>query len=58
MKLTILSDNTTLIDWYFLGKPEFSAFVKNGDTRIPFNTGYSGIFIENAQKMRLTLEYD
>jgi len=56
MKLTILSDNNTLIDWYFLSEPGFSAFVEDGDTRILFDTGYSGIFVENAQKMRLALD--
>jgi len=56
MDLTLLSDNNTLIDRYFLGEPGFSAFIEDRDARILFDVGYSGIFIANAQKMGIRLD--
>lgn len=34
MKLTILVDNNTLIDRYFLGEPGLSFFIEEDDKRI------------------------
>jgi 7,8-dihydropterin-6-yl-methyl-4-(beta-D-ribofuranosyl)aminobenzene 5'-phosphate synthase len=56
MDLTLLSDNNTLIDRYFLGEPGFSAYIEDRDVRILFDVGYSGIFIANAQKMDIRLD--
>lgn len=55
MKLTVLVDNNTLIDRYFLAEPALSFFIEDGDTRILFDTGYSDAFIKNADKMRIDL---
>ena len=51
MKLTVLLDNNTLIDHYFLGEPGVSYFLEDGDTYVLFDVGYSDAFIRNAQKM-------
>ncbi|WDP92228.1 MAG: MBL fold metallo-hydrolase [Desulfobacter sp.] len=51
MKLTVLVDNNTLIDRYFTAEPGLSLLIEDGETRILFDTGYSDLFIRNAQKM-------
>lgn len=51
MKLTVLVDNNTLIDRYFSGEPGLSLLIEDRDTRVLFDTGYSDLFIRNAQKM-------
>ncbi|MCY9204444.1 MBL fold metallo-hydrolase [Bacillus atrophaeus] len=55
MKLSVLVDNNTFIDRYFLGEPALSFFIEEGDKRILFDTGYSDIFIKNAEKMKIDL---
>jgi len=55
MRLTVLTDNNTLIDRYFLGEPGVSYLIQDGSTRILFDVGYSNAFIVNAQKMHLDL---
>jgi 7,8-dihydropterin-6-yl-methyl-4-(beta-D-ribofuranosyl)aminobenzene 5'-phosphate synthase len=55
MKLTILVDNTTIIDRYYLGEPGFSCLLGSSGTRILFDTGYSGVFIDNAAALGLDL---
>lgn len=48
-------DNNTFIDRYFLGEPALSFFIEEGDKRILFDTGYSDIFMRNAEKMKIDL---
>lgn len=55
MKLTILLDNNTLIDRYFLGEPGVSYLIEDGGTKILFDVGYSDAFIINARKMGINL---
>jgi len=56
MKLTVLVDNTTLIDEkYFIAEPAFSIFIEEEKTNVLFDTGYSDAFINNAQKMGIDL---
>jgi 7,8-dihydropterin-6-yl-methyl-4-(beta-D-ribofuranosyl)aminobenzene 5'-phosphate synthase len=55
MKLSVLVDNNTFIDRYFLGEPALSFFIEEGEKRILFDTGYSDVFIKNAEKMRIDL---
>ncbi len=57
MKLTVLVDNNTLIDRYLLGEPGVSYLIQEAGKRILFDTGYSDVFMRNAQKMNLSL-YD
>lgn len=55
MKLTVLIDNNTLIDRYFLGEPGVSYLIEDEDKQILFDVGYSNAFIINAQKLNLNL---
>lgn len=55
MKLTVLSDNNTLIDRYFLGEPAVSYFIECGGRRILFDVGYSDVYVRNAQKLGIDL---
>lgn len=55
MKLTVLVDNNTYIDNYFFGEPGLSFYIEDNDTKILFDTGYSDIFIKNANKLNINL---
>lgn len=55
MKLKVLVDNNTFIDEYYLGEPAVSYYIKDEDTKILFDTGYSDAFIKNAKKMEIDL---
>jgi 7,8-dihydropterin-6-yl-methyl-4-(beta-D-ribofuranosyl)aminobenzene 5'-phosphate synthase len=51
MKLSVLVDNNTLIDRYFMAEPGLSLLIEDKETRVLFDTGYSDIFLKNAEKM-------
>ena len=51
LKLNVLVDNNTLIDRYFKAEPGLSFWIESDGKKILFDTGYSDIFIENAQIM-------
>lgn len=55
MKLTVLVDNNTYIDRYYLGEPALSFYIEDGTEKILFDTGYSDAFIKNAEKMGIDL---
>ncbi len=55
MKITILTDNNTIIDRYFLGEPGFSVYIEDENKKILFDFGYSDVFLQNAKKMRIDL---
>jgi 7,8-dihydropterin-6-yl-methyl-4-(beta-D-ribofuranosyl)aminobenzene 5'-phosphate synthase len=55
MKLTVLIDNNTLIDRYFLAEPGVSYLIQDNDKQVLFDVGYSNAFILNAQKMDINL---
>ena len=55
MKLTVLVDNHTYIDRYFLGEPAVCYLIEDGDRVILLDVGYSNVFIENAERMGLDL---
>jgi 7,8-dihydropterin-6-yl-methyl-4-(beta-D-ribofuranosyl)aminobenzene 5'-phosphate synthase len=55
LKLTVLLDNNTFIDRYFLAEPAVSFYIEDGDKRILFDVGYSNAFISNAEKMGINL---
>lgn len=48
MKLTVLADNYTIIDRYYLGEPALSFLLEDGADKILFDTGYSDVFLKNA----------
>ncbi len=55
MKLTVLMDNNTYIDQYYLGEPAVSYYMEDGDARILLDCGYSDAFIRNAEAMGIDL---
>ena len=54
MKLTVLTDNNTIIDQYYLGEPAVSYFIDDGDFRLLFDVGYSDAYLRNAQSMGIS----
>ena len=54
MKLTILSDNNTLIDQYLLGEPGFSCLIEAEGKRFLLDTGYFGVFAKNAETLGIS----
>jgi 7,8-dihydropterin-6-yl-methyl-4-(beta-D-ribofuranosyl)aminobenzene 5'-phosphate synthase len=56
MTLTVLVDNNTLIDQYYVGEPGVSYYIKIGDVRVLFDAGYSDAFIKNADAMNIKLQ--
>ncbi len=55
LSLTVLVDNTTLTDRYFIGEPGLSFLLETGGKKILFDTGYSDAFLVNAGKMGISL---
>lgn len=51
MKITVLTDNNSLIDQYYLAEPAFCLFIEEENRRILFDTGYSDVFRINGEKM-------
>ena len=55
MKLTVLADNNTLIDQYYLGEPAVSYYIEDGGTALLLDVGYSDVFIRNAKTLHIDL---
>lgn len=55
MKLTVLVDNNTYIDQYYLGEPAVSYYMEDGGARVLLDTGYSDILLSNAERMGIDL---
>jgi len=55
MKLTVLMDNNTYIDQYYLGEPAVSYYIEDGDVRLLLDCGYSDAFLKNASDMGVDL---
>ncbi len=55
MKITVLVENATLIDRYFIAEPGLSFLIQDRGTQIVFDTGYSDAFLQNARKMDIDL---
>jgi 7,8-dihydropterin-6-yl-methyl-4-(beta-D-ribofuranosyl)aminobenzene 5'-phosphate synthase len=55
LSLTVLVDNNTLADRYFIGEPGLSFLLETDGKKILFDTGYSGLFLTNAEKMGIDL---
>ncbi|MCP4148517.1 MAG: MBL fold metallo-hydrolase [bacterium] len=55
MRLTVLLDNNTFIDRYFLGEPGVSYLIEDNGLKVLFDVGYSDVFMRNAQKMNIPL---
>jgi 7,8-dihydropterin-6-yl-methyl-4-(beta-D-ribofuranosyl)aminobenzene 5'-phosphate synthase len=57
LNIRILVDNNTLIDRYFLAEPGLSLLIRDDESTVLFDTGYSDIFLSNAAKMGLDLSH-
>ena len=55
-KVTILTDNNTITDKYLLGEPALSILIEAEGKNILFDTGYSDVFLKNAQKLKKDLK--
>ena len=55
LSVTVLVDNTTLTDRYFTGEPGLSFLLETAGKKILFDTGYSDLFLANAEKMGIGL---
>jgi 7,8-dihydropterin-6-yl-methyl-4-(beta-D-ribofuranosyl)aminobenzene 5'-phosphate synthase len=55
LSLTVLVENTTLTDRYFIGEPGLSFLIETEGKKILFDTGYSDLFLQNAAKMGINL---
>lgn len=55
LSLTVLVDNTTLTDHYFMGEPGLSFLIETKRKKILFDTGYSDAFLNNAEKIGISL---
>ncbi len=55
-KITILTDNNTITDKYLLGEPALSVLIEAEGKNILFDTGYSDVFLKNAQKLEKDLK--
>lgn len=55
LKLSVLVDNNTLIDQYYTAEPAVCYHIEDGRTQILFDTGYSNLFLKNAQKRGIDL---
>lgn len=56
MKITVLIDNRTITDLYFQGEPALSLHIEHNNKKILFDTGYSDLFIKNAEKLKIDLK--
>jgi len=56
MKLTVLVDNNTIIDQYYLGEPAVSYWIEVNGKKILFDVGYSDVFIKNAKALDINLK--
>lgn len=55
MKLTVLVDNNTFVDRYFLAEPAAAYHIETEQTRLLFDTGYSEVTLRNAAHMGIDL---
>jgi 7,8-dihydropterin-6-yl-methyl-4-(beta-D-ribofuranosyl)aminobenzene 5'-phosphate synthase len=55
LSLTVLVDNNTLTDRYFTAEPGLSFLLQTAGKKVLFDTGYSGVFLSNAERMGINL---
>lgn len=55
MKVSVLVDNTALIDRYYLAEPALALYLEDGDDRVLFDTGYSDLLLRNAAALGIDL---
>jgi 7,8-dihydropterin-6-yl-methyl-4-(beta-D-ribofuranosyl)aminobenzene 5'-phosphate synthase len=55
MKLTVLIDNTVILDKPLLGESGLSYLIETKDGKVVFDTGFSPIFLSNARKLGIDM---
>lgn len=55
LTLTVLADNSTLTDVELRGEPGLSFLLETGTRKILFDTGLSGLFLDNAERLGIDL---
>ena len=55
MKITVLVDNNTMIDQYFVGEPALAFYIEDRSKQMLFDSGYSDVVISNASLMKIDL---
>lgn len=56
MKLKVLVDNNTYIDEYYLAEPAVGFYIEDAGKKILFDTGYSDVFLRNAEAMGIDIQ--
>ena len=55
MKITVLVDNQTKIDRYFLGEPALSFLIEEEGKKVLFDTAYSDVVLKNTDSLGISL---
>ncbi|MBQ4582389.1 MAG: MBL fold metallo-hydrolase [Oscillospiraceae bacterium] len=55
MKLTVLCDNCSRVGAYYLSESGVSYLLEDGDARILLDTGYTDVYVRNAEKLGIDL---
>jgi len=55
MKVSVLTENT-VYKRGFLGEHGLSLFIETAEEKYLFDTGQSGVFLHNAEKLKIDLE--
>jgi len=55
MKITILTDNMTRIDAYYIAEPGISYYLECDGKKFLYDTGYSDVYVQNAKKLGIDL---
>lgn len=55
MKVKVLVDNNSYINHYLCGEPGASFYIEVDNKKILLDTGYSGVVVDNAEKMNIDL---
>lgn len=56
MNLTVLVDNNTILDEYYIGEHGLSFYIEDNDKKILFDLGYSNVLLENMKKLNIKSE--
>ena len=54
MNLTVLCDNNARVGAYYLAEPGVSYYIECDGKKILFDTGFSDVFLRNAQPWMLS----
>lgn len=57
VKITVLCDNHAIINSYLKAEPGLSFYIEDQGKTMLFDTGLSEVFLENAQKLGISLEH-